>query len=132
MSANSTAGGLPRTIWHLTDDADWAKRSLESQTWCITREVANRLRGMAVVLYGMAMTSGPNLRGLGFLASSADDLALCLERAEAVRRQRDDAEFDAEADGERQASKAKAVKAARALPAASKLGRTAARKREPT
>jgi hypothetical protein len=102
-----------RSIAHHDPESCWAGRSLDSKALVVIEEVAGRLRGLSDVLQGMAtldmVLHGDSHERLRFLANSADDTALALERLSAMQR-------DAwrEADEEAVAAEREAKRAARA------------------
>jgi hypothetical protein len=91
--------------------AMWETRDPENKRQVVVSEIAERLRGLSTLMYGMALRDmkggNPNTAETSFLAASVGDLALALERVHAdYWQQMAEQELAAEAT-ERNAAKRK-------------------------
>jgi hypothetical protein len=85
---------IPRTLWHIDTDEDWAKRDIGSKVHVTAKEAAWRLRGLGNVLFGLGIHDHHNRNAMAFLGNSVNDIALALERVTKAQSAKWDAETD--------------------------------------
>jgi hypothetical protein len=71
---------IPRTLRHMDTDEQWAERDTVSKLYCTATEAAQRLRGIANILYGLGVGGSHGVDMALFMGGALKDIGLALER----------------------------------------------------